>query len=472
MPTMTKNQKVTGLIVGGAVIVFGAILSFSHGGPVNPFPSPTPIGMTPTPTPAPTATPTAVPTATTLPSPLPLHVITWEYGGDSNVKPPSVPASSYAQYLSYVLTNSGGGYPDVPAAGIKTVYYVDPNRWHSLETTDMNKRLTIADVATTCKGAPILFYVYGSTKSLIYAVDIRRPEVAQKWTASINYTMARAHIDYAYEDNADNPWGSPGPPCDAITHKPVTPAVWAAADIAMEGAQPLPVFFNGLSNDTTTKIPNQRALVAGPAWGGGAEACYASHKFGVLKNANPAWSVTANTEIMFALAHKVFLCGSGVNTDGAVPAALDARLYRYTSFLLTYDYTTSMIEDRWGVGATSTCHPSSTVSCGSNLHVMQETLFVPFDPVLAEPTDIVALLGTDGVYHRQYRHCVLQAVDQGQCDVVVNPSATKTITVNEPFTVHHVLKIAGAGVLDGGTVLVLPGTLASLPPQEGAVAFP
>lgn len=393
-----------------------------------------------------------------------LHLLTWMEGPDGIGDPgPNLPPSEFAPYVSFALLAAGGGeLENYSSAGITTVLYSEPNHYLPNDKMKIDKLMSMSDVATSCTGTKIQWAKPGMP--LTWVTDVRLDHVAQAWRQSVEET-AKQYVppNIVLEDSSDAPYfySTPAPPCDHHTHQVVTPQVWSAATEVMEGKLGYPVIFNGLMNGSGWKAPDGLLLVNGPAMGGLAELCYGSDQYnqGIHKNYGNAWITSETTELTFALAHKVFVCHNNETTWGGVPAALDARLYQLSSFLLTYDPTTSVYGSHWGVGV-------------SNTKVQPEEQFVPENPEVIEPASITELLGPDGIYHRRYADCYLSGVDHGRCDVMVNASGNKTYTIAEEFTIGHGLVLQGSGIFDGGTASVAPGTMTTLGPTESAIVFP
>lgn len=393
-----------------------------------------------------------------------LHLLTWIEGPDGVGDPgPNLPPSEFAPYVNYALLAAGGGeLENYASAGITTVLYSEPNHYLPKAKMKIDELLSMADVADSCGGAKVQWSKPGMP--LTWVTDVRMDQVAQAWKQSVD-EIAKQDIapDIVFEDSSDAPYfyASPAPPCDPFTHQVVTPQVWSGATEAMEGKLGYPVLFNGLMNGSGWNAPDGILLVHGPAVGGLAELCYGSDEYGqgIHKNYGQAWIVSETTEITFALAHKLFVCHNNETTWGGAPSALDARMYQLSSFLLTYDPSTSVFGSHWGVGP-------------SNTKVQPEEQFVPENPEVVEPATIAALLGPDSLYHRRYADCYLSGVDEGRCDVIVNPSGNKTYSIDEEFSIGHGLVLQGSGIFDGGTASVVAGSLTSLPPTEAAIVFP
>ena len=395
-----------------------------------------------------------------------LHLLTWIEGPDGANNPgPKLPPTQFAPYVNYALLASGGGeIQPYGAAGITTVLYSEPNHYLPGSKMLLDQLLSMNDVALTCSNQYVQWNKPGMP--LTYVTDVRKSHLAQMWQQSIDQTVQQNGgwaPNIVFEDSSDGPYfySTPAPPCDPNTHQVVAQAVWTAATEVMEGSITYPVIFNGLQNGSGWKTPAQAALVNGPAIGGLSELCYGSDNYnqGVHKNNSVAWTVNETTELTFVLAHKHYVCHNNETTDGSVPAAIDARLYQLSSFLLTYDLNTSVYGSKWAVGQ-------------SNTDVQPEEQFVPENAEIPTPPTIAGLLEADGNYHRRYRDCYLSNTDYGRCDIIVNSAKLKTHSVAEQFTIGHELALQGSGIFDGGTASVVPVTLTSLGPTESAIVFP
>jgi hypothetical protein len=188
--------------------------------------------------------------------------------------------------------------------------------------------------------------------------------------------------------------------------------------------------------------------------GGNFEHCYSD---GVTpKTTGSLWTMTENTELIVNNENKLFQCMLRNLNDGA--ASVDARIYAYASFLMTYSPQNDIY---WEEFATP-----------SGLHVFPEEQLVALNPKVPEPSDVSALAQTGGTYGREYGACYIAGQFAGPCAVVVNPDNNSAHTF--PFPQYqHTLVLSGEGVLDGGTIATNgPPPPASLASGEAAIVFP
>jgi len=429
-------------------VLFLIVLLAACGGQPAPSGSPSPI-----------PSPGGVSVSSAQMPQIPAHVLTWMSFEDTADLPlPTVPLASFASDVDWALLNSGGADNEsLQAAGIKTAVYTDPNHYIVGDSTVLQRLFTIADVAASCSKAPVAWAKPGIKPA--YITDIRLADVAGKWKAALDaITQAHGPFTAAFEDTSDDPYtyASPGPPC-ASNGQPVLATTWTNQTAKMEGAVGYPVIFNDLASNGKGASAGL-GLLHGPALGGLAESCYGNRPTSPKAN-GARWIGEAQTELYAHRQHKLFVCHNEETTDGATPIALDARLYQFASFMLTYDSTTSIYGSHWAVGK-------------SQVRVQPETGLVALAPVL-QVSDVSQLVDAFGVYQRLYADCRLNGVKVGACDFAVNPDAKKTQPLHLPFAAGHVLALSGSGILDGGTVILLPAAPPStLGPTEAIVVFP
>jgi hypothetical protein len=215
----------------------------------------------------------------------------------------------------------------------------------------------------------------------------------------------------------------------------------------------VPIMFNGLSGLDGHGISLSTALLAGPnTIGGTYEGCYSSSS--QPKMNGWLWQTIENTELYAARAGKMFSC-LAVNENPA-STQVDARLYAYASFLLTYDPSRDVLWEMY--------------STPSGFHVLPESELVAVDPVVIEPTDVRSLQLTGGSYGREFSRCYLSGAYAGPCAAVINPSAA---AVPLPFVqYHHRLVLRGSGVVDGGSVSTMGVATNTIGPNEAAILLP
>jgi hypothetical protein len=374
------------------------------------------------------------------------HVLTADYLGTPDGTS-SIAWSAAAPYLTWAQTGTQDASA-IAAAGIKTMYYVDPNRTN---LGDALYDVSSSAFAVTCSGERVYDTWDGVTEWVM------NPASSALRTSFANYVAdlkAEAPFTAAFEDTAGalSPYEvydpfKPSLPCD------YSDSAWIAATVGMNQSVGLPIVINGLG-DLNGHDPsiNIAALNGSNTIGGNFEGCYSSTD--QPKAGTWFWAAVENSELQVEAMGKLFECI--LEDQVAASGATDARLYDYASFLLTYNPATSVYRTEF--------------TTPSGLHVMPETLLVPTDPTVAAPSSVSGLLTSGGTYARQFGECYLKGVSAGPCAVVVNSDV-----VSHPFpftTYHHTLVISGNGVLDGGAVSTDgPAPPSSVPSMEAAIVF-
>jgi hypothetical protein len=427
-------------IVGGSPLVSGASVTISGVGSAN-------VGVlakritvaTPTPSPGSSPTPTPVPIAMT-------HVLTMDYlGGKDGTR--SIGWKAAAPYLSWAETSASDA-DDIHDAGIETAYYIDPNRTQPGEALHTSDESTYAH---DCSGNRVTDTYKGNLTQ--YVMNPASPALRALFAVTMASVASRGHFDAVWEDDAGALLDfAPYTPFSALPCN-YTNAEWIAGGLALNLVTSVPIMFNGLSGLDGHGLSLSTSLLAGPnTIGGTYEGCYSS-------SAQPKmngwlWLTIENTELYAARQGKTFSCLQ-VNENPA-NSQVDARVYAYASFLLTYDPLRDIL---W-----------ETYSTPSRFHVMPESELVALDPVVSEPSDVRSLQLTGGAYGREFSRCYIHGAFAGACAAVVNPSAQ---AVPLPFVRYrHCLVLSGSGVLDGGTVSTLGSARNTIAPNEAAILFP
>jgi hypothetical protein len=428
-----------GTVIGGALIP-GAKVTVSGVGSVR-------VGLlakrisvaTPSPSPGSSPSPTPAPITMT-------HVLTMDYlGGKDGTR--SVGWKTAAQYLSWAETSA----PDADSihdAGIETAYYIDANRTQPGEALYTGDESTYAH---DCSGNRVTDTYKGNLTQ--YVMDPTSPALQSLFAQTIAGVASRGHFDAVWEDDAGALSGfAPYTPFSAMPCN-YTNAEWIAGGLALNLVTTVPIMFNGLSGLNGHGLSLSTSLLAGPNTVGGTyEGCYSS-------SAQPKmngwlWLTIENTELYAARQGKMFSCFE-VNENPA-SSQVDARLYAYASFLLTYDPLRDILWEMY--------------STPSRFHVMPESELVALDPVVSAPSDVRSLQLTGGSYGREFARCYIHGAFAGACAAIVNPSAQ---TVPLPFVNYrHSLVLSGSGVLDGGTVSTLGFAKTTIGPNEAIILFP
>jgi hypothetical protein len=116
-------------------------------------------------------------------------------------------------------------------------------------------------------------------------------------------------------------------------------------------------------------------------------------------------------------------------------------MYELTSFLLTYDPAYAMMQE---------CFTSTP----SNFEVMPETQFVPELPTGTAAASVYTyqIAGTN-LFARQFQACYYKAALVGSCAIIVNPTSGTYVIPSAMYNAYLTrISLAGAGVLDGGTL--------------------
>ena len=373
------------------------------------------------------------------------HVLTWDYLGGTNGTH-KVAWSQAALWLTWAMTGPVDSVP-IKAAGMKTIFYSDPNRQSPGDPLYNNDETTFAH---DCSGNRIYTLVHPGQAIM----SMPSTKLHNLWKQYIQMIYTYGVFDAVYDDQSDEVQNATGTPCN------FDQTAWSAASNAMNIDLGEPIIYNSLGNFSgsgkSLGISPTIALNASTL-GGEAEGCYAAHSTTNPKPAGAVWQAYENTEITMHLAHKPFLCEGANHNDSA--SSTDLRLYMYASFLLTYSRYQSMISEQF---ATPT-----------GFHVEPESQLVPTTPLVLLPASISGLQHAPGVYGREFAACYLDGVPVGACASVVN-SNTAGVSGAFPWPgkYAHTLVLSGSGVLDGGTVSASgPAPPAQIAGNEAVIAI-
>jgi hypothetical protein len=377
---------------------------------------------------------------------VPLHVQTAEYLWSPTER--DTDPRTYAPYLTWA-------YPlftrarEVHAAGIKTVFYVNPVMpYHGgYEYNTLNGRYT-GVLAKDCSGTTVSTY---AGKSLL--ADPRAPQAAEYYSDIINWYIrnkirGNGLWDAFFIDNNGPLYGANPLPCN------YDPVSWGRAfDRAIESVNQ-PIITNSLSTrESQTGVFVDR-LAAKNIIGGMFEECFN----------NRLWTAEEQSQIQtIALLRRLHKPpGPGWwcylnNTRALGEESIPKRLFGYASFLLTYDPNYSLFQESF------TTQPST-------FKVFPETGFVPLGPAVS-PSTIRDLQTDTGAYVQMYRWCYMRGRLIGACEIAVNPG-NGTAGVPNPQHFSHSMSISGGGVLDGGSVSFNGPAVTSLDPQSAAILVP
>lgn len=377
-------------------------------------------------------------------STVPRHVLTADYFG-APYGSTSVSAARAAAFLTWAQVSVREA-DATAAAGIRTQYYVDAalsiaNRGDQLYTSDEST------FAHDCTGSRIAIPYDGLTE---YLMDLNAPSMRDVFRRWITRVTSAVHFDALWLDDADLPseyLRFRAMPCGYDDGR------WITAMDQFDRYSPVPVILSGLN---ASKRPQPSGIVAllssDRTLGENYEHCYSSTN--QQKVTGTVWQATENSELRVSAARKLFEC---MARNGA-PASesIDARVYLYASFLLTYDPATSVI---WEEYATP-----------SRFRVEPESELVALSPLRAAPNDISGLQTSRGAYVREFARCYIAGTLAGACASVVNSGESPL-----PFPLRdyrRTLRLAGGGILDGGTISADgPPPPAQLAPAEGLIVF-
>jgi len=427
-------------IVGGGTLATGARVTITGTGSESVAILATRI-LVATPSPAPGNSPTPTPGPISM-----THVFTMDYLGGLNGTR-AVAWSAAAPYLTWAETGTGDA-PAIHAAGIKTMFYIDANR---TETGDALNTTDETTYAHDCTGARVTDTYNGSVTQ--YVMDPSSPSMQALFARDVASIAAQAPFDAIFEDDAGalSAYAGYAPfsamPCN------YSDAAWIAGGNALNAAPAIPIVFNGLSGLSGHAVSLSTGLLSGSnVIGGDFEGCYSSAD--QPKMTGWLWSAIEDTELYAASQGKAFEC---LGTDeNAAASQLDARLFAYASFLLTYDPSRDIL---WELESTP-----------SGFHVFPESELVALQPKVSEPADVSSLLLTGGAYGREYAACYIHGAFVGPCAVAINPSSA---SVPFPFVAYqHSVVLAGADVLEGGTISTTGAAPTTLAPNEAAIVFP
>lgn len=380
---------------------------------------------------------------------IPSHVLTLTYLGGYDA--PRL--SSYAQagpWTTWALTGLREAR-SVADAGIKTIWYTNPNRVSSKDPT----RLYDEDetmFAHDCNGQRIR--VTKGRGDERYLTDPTSPKLVDRWRkAAQNH-----HFSALFDDTADNvAQGLSAKPCNFDQDD------WTKKNIALITALNYPVIYNELAmfrKEARRYVGLSPAIglnAAPNAIGGELEGCYVTYERREARVGGTAWSLTEGTQLQMARDGKLFVCLSRAKRKVAAEDAIDYRLYTYASFLLSFDLRTSMLAEPFYTSA-------------SGINVMPEVALVPTDPMQKVGTDVNVLRTSTGAYGREYAQCYIGGSALGACATVVNSDEDAH---SFPYKAYkHTLVLSGAGVTDGGSAQPTgPPPPASIPPLTGIIAF-
>jgi len=391
--------------------------------------------------------------------PVPKHMITYMDWGrsDRDWGLPGVDPHQVAPWATWVMAKPRDASA-VAAAGMKTMFYSNPNR---VAPKDAMYKDDDSMFAHDCSNQRIRILKQGSQKDL---TDPASPTLLAQWKAFDQQNLSGGHFDAVYDDTASSTNSLSAMPCHFDS------ATWEQSHARLLSQLGIQVIYNGLGDGDLARNGRGREATYGlsPAialsapsnvLGGSFEDCYLTGsptKSQDQKTFGSYWQQTENTQIEMSKRGKLFMCeempGNG-NMDGLI----DQRTYAEASLLLTFDPGTTMVHQ--------------AMQTNSGVKLGPEVGLVAMDPVNAMPSSIDSLRASGGAYARAYRSCYVNGASVGPCAAVVNSDER----ASAPFPLsgyRRTLVIKGSGVLDGGTIsLNGPPPPSTLSAVTGVVAF-
>jgi hypothetical protein len=358
--------------------------------------------------------------------------------------------------LVWMMMASGepaGSYAQAQAAGIKTLWYVDPHRIGSIAgkmsdrppVTALNEN---ADVMK-CAAGGVLGSSYSPATGTVFG-DPSSPNLIRQTNAQL--TSAESHygpVNYLWIDDAmllDDQWADTwycGPA--AIAHGRIAPARIAYANgapytpqnflahlVSFDDALAAPALDEGACNGdgsdlggnaddggATADLAVQARNVAGALCEDFAEG-WGNRQTVDGKGVDQYWKQDLNSGIQVISAHKMFVTYDYIGDQGASnrgrPSDADQRGYIYASFMLLYDPVQSVyMTGEWGAQ-----HSGAAPAI-----VFPENLLVPLQPLTtAVWPQRIDVLDRGGAYVREFAACGYAGRPIGPCAAVVNPSSS------------------------------------------------
>jgi hypothetical protein len=390
---------------------------------------------------------------------VPAHVQTFLFWGVNGTPKgePHVSNREAAKWVTWGMSAPHESY-GLAAAGIKMVYYTNPNRvFRKSKFFNANDE---SEFAHDCDGRRIT--VRGRANQFL--TDPESAAVANAWRAQAQDALAHGQFAAVFDDTAASTGQISSLPCGFDSGR------WVAAHVRLVQALGSPVLFNGLGDGQLVSrgkrgpdadyspSPVTGLAAARNAIGGSFEDCYVSPDpdNGPGKTVNSYWRQTENAELGMARRGKYFVCNERVDRI-EMDGAFDMRTYAEASLLLTYDAKTTIVRQQF--------QTPSWFNLGPEVEI------VPLDPVVRAPATIDALRKPGGTYAREYLHCFVAGSPVGRCAAVVNPDSHAAHEF--PFARYqHTMTLDGGGIIDGGRISIggLPPP-AELPPASAVVAF-
>jgi hypothetical protein len=380
-----------------------------------------------------------------------------------------------AKLVSMMMASGepSGAYAQARAAGIATVWYVDPHRIGSV-AGKMSDRPPITalnentDVMKCAQGG-VLESSYSPATGTVFGDPTSANLIAQ---TNAQLATAAAHygpVSYLWIDDAmllDDQWADTWS-CGtaAIAHGRIAPARIAYANGAPYTPQNFLAHLASFDDALAAPVLDEGACngdgsdLGGSPGDGGATAALsaqARNSAGALcedfaegwgnrqtvdgKAVDQFWQQDLNSGIAVISAHKMFVNYDYIGDQGANnrgrPADADQRGYIYASFMLLYDPVQSVyMTGEWGAQ-----HKAVAPAI-----VFPENLLVPLQPLTTAvwPRRVDAL-ARGGAYVREFAACGYAGHPIGPCAAVVNPSSSNAIPL-PALTQHYGHSVALTG---------------------------
>lgn len=377
------------------------------------------------------------------PKNVPAHVQTAEYLWTPTER--QTDPRIYAPFLTwaYPLYSEAA---QVRAAGIKTIFYVNPVMPQKGEYEYNQLTEQYAGVrAKDCSGNDVITY---QGRGLL--ADPRSPQAASfyanviDWYINSKIRAGGRNWDAFFVDNNGALYGANPLPCNYDAK------AWGRAFDRAIARVNEPIVTNSLSA-SEDKVPAYvDRLSAKNIIGGMFEECFTSRLW------SPEETSQMQTIELFKREHKApgpgWWCYAN-NTSAQGSQSIPQRMFAYASFLLTYDPQYSLFQE-------------SFKSDPSTFKVFPETGFVPLGPA-TKPQSIADLQAPGGAYVQSYAWCYYRKKPLGSCEIVVNPGHGTVEVPDEGY--RHSAVLRGGGVLDGGSMSFDGPRLDDLAPGTAAI---
>lgn len=375
--------------------------------------------------------------------------------------------SDMAKLVTFISASGApaGAYDRARAAGMKTVWYIDPHRIGDVPGA-MSDRPAITALNTgsdlmRCAGGGALNSTYSERNGTFFGDPTSAHLVAQ---TNAHVAAAAAHygkIDYVWKDDSmllTDQWadtwfcGDPSPALNAnrgngmpaighgspsgahITYADRTPYTsqrFLADLVKFDDRMSAPTMDEGACNGDGSDMGRDgddggaTATLVANAHNAAAAMCenfaigWGNNQTVNGKAVDRYWKQDLNSGIEVISARKMFVSyeyiGNQGGTHRGVPVDVDQRGYIYASFMLLFDWNYSVYKTgAWG----------ATLKTAAPVLVLPENLLVPLEPLqTAHWPQRIGQLEKNGVYVREFKTCAYAGTPIGPCAALVNPSS-------------------------------------------------